>query len=106
MIQIVSLKKLGFGVLFLFFIELALLFGLVIQAQYIASNGEERFNSKKCIARSLLLTDICLVTESRHTRHISQPEPISPFQDLPGFYDHFPSSTFLSPPIYFGRISK
>ena len=48
------------------------------------------------IASRFLLTDLCLSTESRHTRHLSQPELIAPFQDAPGYLDHFPSSTFIS----------
>jgi hypothetical protein len=50
------------------------------------------------LARALLLTDLCLSTESRHTRHISLPEWAAPFQDFPGFHDHFPSSTFFQQP--------
>lgn len=55
---------------------------------------------------SIPFWDLCLVTESRHTRHISLPEPIAPFQDMPGFYDHFPSSTFIQPPPHFKKINK
>ena len=50
---------------------------------------------ERVTAKRLLLTDLCLSTESRHTRHISMPEWIAPFQDLPGYHDHFPSSSFF-----------
>lgn len=54
--------------------------------------------SQSQIASRFLLTDLCLSTESRHTRHISQPELMAAFQDIPGFYDHFPSSSFFRLP--------
>lgn len=50
------------------------------------------------ISRRFLLTDLCLSTESRHTRHLTQIELIAPYQDAPGYHDHFPSSTFIAPP--------
>ena len=60
--------------------------------------GNPRLSGEQKIVRLLRLTDFCLATESRHTRHISLPEPIAPFQDVPGYLDHFPTSTFLWPP--------
>ncbi|MCK5853485.1 hypothetical protein KAH27_10700 [bacterium] len=54
--------------------------------------------AEKRIAAKLHLTDICLSTESRHTRNIAFPlELCAPFQDIPGYFDHFPSSTFIRP---------
>ena len=49
---------------------------------------------RQTIAQTLLLSDVCLTTESRHTRHISMPEWIAPFQDFPAYLEHFPSSSF------------
>jgi hypothetical protein len=64
-------------------------------------------NNNKKIAQRFLLTDLCMTTESRHTRNITLIEPIAPFQDAPGFYDHFPSSTFLQPDsLYFPANTK
>ncbi len=50
------------------------------------------------LAHDLLLTDLCLTTEARHTRRLSQPDILTPFQDFPGGLDRFPSSTFLQIP--------
>ena len=58
-------------------------------------NHSTEIKSHAKIASRFLLTDLCLSTESRHTRHLSQPELIAPFQDAPGYMDHFPSSTFI-----------
>ncbi|MDW7693203.1 hypothetical protein R9C00_00480 [Flammeovirgaceae bacterium SG7u.111] len=64
--------------------------------------GKKRagIEEKQQVARSFLLTDFCLTTESRHTRNIALPELIAPFQDLPGYHDHFPSSSFYQPDFY------
>lgn len=72
----------------------------------VVSRDVSRVENERQLVQSLQLSDLCLVTESRHTRHISQPEPVAAFQDFPGYHDHFPSSTFLRPPVYFGRTSK
>jgi len=69
-----------------------------------APKGEQA--AKSAMARTLLLTDLALSTESRHTRNISLPEPIAPFQDFPAYHGHFPSSTFMQPPPYIFRISE
>jgi len=53
------------------------------------------YAQKRAIANRFLLTDYCLNTESRHLRHIAMPELIAPFQDLPAYHEHFPSSSFL-----------
>jgi hypothetical protein len=63
-----------------------------------SSTYQQNWQAKNALVKRFLLTDYCLSTESRHTRHISMPEWIAPFQDLPGFYEHFPSSSFFVPP--------
>jgi len=66
-------------------------------------NRQQRYRPMQQVAAWLLLTDFSLSTESRHTRNIALPEPLAPFQDLPGFHEHFPSSSFFQPPPYIGR---
>ncbi|TAE75499.1 MAG: hypothetical protein EAZ85_02175 [Bacteroidetes bacterium] len=55
----------------------------------------KNWNEKKRLAEKLLLTDYCLSTESRHTRHFSMPDYFAPFQDFPAYHEHFPSSSFF-----------
>lgn len=55
-------------------------------------------SSRTEIAKQLMLTDLCLTTESRHTRHLSSADFLAPFQDFPGGPDHYPSSLFLQFP--------
>jgi hypothetical protein len=56
----------------------------------------------KCqqLVRQLQLTDLCLFTEARYTRHLSQADLHSPFQDFPMSFDHFPSGSMVMPPGY------
>lgn len=50
------------------------------------------------MVRELGLTDLCLFTEARYTRHLSQADLHSPFQDYPMALDHFPSGSLVLPP--------
>jgi hypothetical protein len=56
---------------------------------------EERRAILRNRATTYGLTDFCLSTESRHLRHVSQPEWIAPFQDFPAYQEHFPASSFF-----------
>lgn len=58
---------------------------------------QRNLEEKRQITKHFLLTDYCFTTESRHTRHFSLPEWIAPFQDLPAYHEHFPSSSFFQP---------
>jgi hypothetical protein len=46
----------------------------------------------------LRLTDLCLFTEARYTRHPSQADLHSAFQDHPLGLEHYPSGSILPPP--------
>ena len=85
---------LKYYLIFLTFLLIAI--GIFIFTGQSGSNASTQINADAVIAYRFLLTDLCLSTESRHTRHLSQPELIAPFQDAPGYLDHFPSSTFIS----------
>ena len=50
------------------------------------------------LAARLKLTDVCLFTEARYTRHLSQADLHSAFQDHPLGLEHFPSGSILPPP--------
>ena len=54
--------------------------------------------SQAKLAKRLGLTDICLFTEARYTRHLSQADRHSAFQEYPGAFEHFPSGSLVSPP--------
>lgn len=51
------------------------------------------------LAGQLGLTDLALFTEARYTRHPSQADLHSAFQDHPVALEHFPTGSFVTPPV-------
>lgn len=49
------------------------------------------------LAATLQITDLALWGEARYTRHPSQADLFTPFQDFPGSPEHFPAGSLLSP---------
>jgi len=50
------------------------------------------------ITAGLGLTDICLATEARYTRHPAVSDLLAPFMDHPGAIEHFPTGSFWAVP--------
>jgi len=50
------------------------------------------------IVKVLALTDLCLFTEARYTRHPSMADLHTPFQDHPLALEHFPSGAIMAMP--------
>jgi hypothetical protein len=67
------------------------------------SNGLSRMRS---LVGQLELTDLCLFTEARYTRHLSQADLHTPFQDHPLSLEHFPSGSFLAPPATIEKLNE
>ena len=44
------------------------------------------------------LTDLCVATEARYTRHPAVSDAMAPFMDHPGAVEHFPSGSFWAAP--------
>ena len=55
---------------------------------------------QKIAVAGLGLTDLCVATEARYTRHPAVTDPMAPFMDHPGAIEHFPSGSFWNAPIY------
>ena len=49
------------------------------------------------LVSKLQLTDLALWTEARYTRHPSQADLFSPFQDFPSALEHFPAGSVIGP---------
>lgn len=60
---------------------------------------ERSLQKKAQMVKRLQLTDLCLFTEARYTRHLSQADLFSAFQDHPMSFEHFPSGSFTVPTI-------
>jgi len=58
------------------------------------------------MVRKLELTDLCLFTEANYTRHLSQADLHTPFQDSPTSLEHFPSGSLLAPPESLRKINE
>ncbi|HLC14780.1 MAG TPA: hypothetical protein VJL89_00940 [Thermodesulfovibrionia bacterium] len=71
---------------------------LVIWSVSTKQEHEQQYVKDRKAVRELGLTDLCLFTEARYTRHISQADLHTAFQDSPMSMEHFPSGSFVLPP--------
>ncbi len=80
-----------------------LLASIFFHARYQQAHAALRLNEMARIVKELELTDLCLFTEARYTRHPSQADLQTPFQDHPMAMEHFPSGSFVKIPENIGR---
>ena len=88
-------------------IECLLLFAML-------AHGKVRFylydqsllESKQHLVSELGLTDFAIWTEARYTRHPSQADFFSAFQDFPAALEHFPAGAIIAPPQLFHGESQ
>jgi hypothetical protein len=57
------------------------------------------------VVANLELTDLALFTEARYTRHLSQTDLHSAFQDHPLSLEHFPAGSLAGPPAHLRRFN-
>ena len=53
---------------------------------------------QKIAVAGLGLTDLCVATEARYTRHPAVSDPMAPFMDHPAALEHFPTGSFWATP--------
>ena len=58
------------------------------------------------LVRTLQLTDLALWSEARYTRHPSQADSFTPFQNGPSALEHFPAGSWISPPTRFESAQR
>jgi hypothetical protein len=86
-------------------INLILLFLMFAHAS-LKRNAEARFIKEKAeMVRRIGLTDLCLFTEASYTRHLSQADLHTAFQDSPMSLEHFPSGSLVAPPPGLRKIN-
>jgi hypothetical protein len=84
---------------FLFvFLGLGLLLLLFAHASWREKADRGIYAEKREIVKTLGLTDLCLFTEARYSRHPAAADRFTPFQDHPLSFEHFPSGSILLPP--------
>ncbi len=85
---------------FFFFIILqgAILLAFFVHSHQQIREDQSSILEKRLMVRDLQLTDLCLFTEASYTRHITQADRHTPFQDSPMALEHFPSGSLVPPP--------
>ena len=86
---------------FLLFL-LAAVAGLVAAVEHATAARARRaaeVEGRAALVRRLGLTDLALFTEARYTRHPSQADRFTPFQEHPTSLEHFPSGSVAAPPL-------
>jgi hypothetical protein len=78
-------------------LNLLLLFSVFLHAGHERERLSHSIQVKEELVRSLSLTDLCLFTEARYTRHPALADLHTPFQDHPFSLEHFPSGSLLTP---------
>jgi hypothetical protein len=83
--------------------EFILLIGLLFFSYTSVNVKTEEMEHLRQLCQNLKATDLAIWTEARYTRHPSQTDIFSAFQDCPSCLEHFPSGSILSPPPHFRR---
>lgn len=76
----------------------ALFLASLLDAGFGHKEAGQRIARMQAQVRDHELTDLSLFTEARYTRHPSQADWFTPFQDHPLAFEHFPSGSLLLPP--------
>lgn len=76
-----------------------LILGTLLDARLRSGEAQHALGERARLVKSLELTDLALFTEARYTRHPTQADPASAFQDLPMGLDLFPSGSLVAPPF-------
>jgi hypothetical protein len=69
-----------------------------VDAAYRRTALEPQLQQIEQTVSRLGLTDLALFTEARYTRHPSQADLHSAFQDHPLAFEHFPTGSLIAPP--------
>jgi len=81
-----------------FCLSLLLLGMMFIHALIQQQIDSSRLEHMAGMVKNLELTDLCLFTEARYTRNLSQTDLNSAFQDHPFSLEHFPAGSIAGPP--------
>jgi len=78
---------------------------VIIHAYWVSKASLPHLQEKSEMVKTLQLTDLCLFTEASYTRHLSQADLHTPFQDSPMAFEHFPSGSLVPPPEMIRKIN-
>jgi len=91
------MRKSNFFIGYLTLNFLLILF-LFVHASFHETHSGPLLKENSELVKSLELSDLCLFTEASYTRHLTQADLNTPFQDYPVCLEHFPSGSILMPP--------
>lgn len=80
-------------------IEAALLGIFYITGSLSAHKRQPALQAQRQLVENLMLTDLAIWTEATYTRHPSQADFFTPFQDFPAAIEHFPSGAIVASPL-------
>ncbi len=84
-------------------VAFAALCGLFIHAYVAREAAVPLIREKAGMVKRYGLTDLCIFTDARYTRHPSMADLHTPFQDHPLALEHFPSASLMTPPPHLKR---
>lgn len=70
---------------------------VLLHAALARAEGSARRQAAQGLVQSLQLTDLAWFTEARYTRHLSQADLHTAFQDGPAALEHFPAGSLVGP---------
>ncbi|MDD2308957.1 MAG: hypothetical protein PHH91_05175 [Desulfuromonadaceae bacterium] len=76
-------------------VSLTLFLSLPLHARY----AQQHAHGQAAQLRRLHVTDLCLATEARYTRHPALADRHAPFQEHPLALEHFPSGSLILPSL-------
>ncbi len=95
------------NLLFIYFaILIALLCLMFTHASLKKKSDTVCIKEKAEMVKTLGLTDLCLFTEANYTRHLSQADLHTAFQDSPMSLEHFPTGSVAAPPSGLRKINE
>jgi hypothetical protein len=96
-----GLKKLHIRPSLILFFLLTAIFAINLSLVSFARNMKQQQNhdifTLTTLTEKLGISDLCLSTEARYTRHPAVSDSITPLMDHPGAIEHFPSGSFFKP---------
>lgn len=80
-------------------VSLTIFLLLPLHARYAQKRSVMALRGQNILLRNLQVTDLCLATEARYTRHPALADHHAPFQEHPAALEHFPSGSLILPSL-------
>ena len=77
-----------------------MMLGVLVHGEHLRVGRLSALEKKTAMVERMGLTDLCIFTDARYTRHPSMADLHTPFQDYPLSFEHFPSGSILSVPLH------